>query len=68
MAEAKTVNLTSPDRVLYPDDAITKGDLFAYYQDVASTLHGHPTLSEEVMGAARAADGWLVHGGAGSGR
>ncbi len=41
MAEAKTVNLTSPDRVLYPDDAITKGDLFAYYQSVATTLVPH---------------------------
>ena len=41
MAEAKTVNLTSPDRVLYPDDGVTKGDLFAYYRDVAPTLVPH---------------------------
>jgi len=25
-------------------------------------VHGHPTFSEGVMEAARAADGWLVHG------
>jgi dihydrolipoamide dehydrogenase len=25
-------------------------------------VHGHPTLSEGVMEAARAADGWLIHG------
>ena len=25
-------------------------------------VHGHPTLSEAVMEAARAADGWLIHG------
>jgi dihydrolipoamide dehydrogenase len=25
-------------------------------------IHGHPTLSEGVMEAARAADGWLIHG------
>jgi dihydrolipoamide dehydrogenase len=25
-------------------------------------IHGHPTLSEAVMEAARAADGWLIHG------
>jgi bifunctional non-homologous end joining protein LigD len=37
----KTVNLTSPDRVLYPDDGITKGDLFAYYERVGSTLVPH---------------------------
>jgi bifunctional non-homologous end joining protein LigD len=37
----KTVNLTSPDRVLYPDDGITKGDVFAYYEQVAPTLVPH---------------------------
>ena len=25
-------------------------------------IHGHPTLSEAVMEAGRAADGWLIHG------
>jgi dihydrolipoamide dehydrogenase len=30
--------------------------------EVARTVHGHPTLSEAVMEAARAADGWLIHG------
>jgi len=25
-------------------------------------VHGHPTFSEAVMEAARAADGWLIHG------
>jgi dihydrolipoamide dehydrogenase len=32
------------------------------YHEVARTIHGHPTLSEAVMEAARAADGWLIHG------
>jgi dihydrolipoamide dehydrogenase len=32
------------------------------YSEVARTIHGHPTLSEAVMEAARAADGWLIHG------
>jgi dihydrolipoamide dehydrogenase len=32
------------------------------YPEVARTVHGHPTLSEAVMEAARAADGWLIHG------
>ena len=41
MAEAKTVNLTSPDRVLYPEDGITKGDLFEYYQRVGPVLVPH---------------------------
>jgi dihydrolipoamide dehydrogenase len=32
------------------------------YTEVARIIHGHPTLSEGVMEAARAADGWLIHG------
>jgi len=32
------------------------------YAEVARIVHGHPTLSEAVMEAARAADGWLIHG------
>ncbi len=32
------------------------------YGEVARMIHGHPTLSEAVMEAARAADGWLIHG------
>ncbi|MDP9231389.1 MAG: hypothetical protein M3O73_01345 [Actinomycetota bacterium] len=41
MAEAKTVNLSSPDRVLFPDDGITKGDLFEYYRQVGPTIVPH---------------------------
>jgi dihydrolipoamide dehydrogenase len=32
------------------------------YAEVAHTIHGHPTISEAVMEAGRAADGWLIHG------
>ncbi|MGA2926395.1 MAG: dihydrolipoyl dehydrogenase, partial [Solirubrobacteraceae bacterium] len=32
------------------------------YPEVARVIHGHPTLSEAVMEAARATDGWLIHG------
>jgi dihydrolipoamide dehydrogenase len=32
------------------------------YTEVAHLVHGHPTMSEAVMEAARAADGWLIHG------
>src|SRR5881275_2424989 len=42
MAEVTTrVKLSSADRVLYPDDGITKGDLFAYYEQAAPTLVPH---------------------------
>lgn len=32
------------------------------YAELARIVHGHPTLSEAVMEAGRAADGWLIHG------
>src|SRR5262245_18088519 len=32
------------------------------FPEVARIIHGHPTLSEAIMEAARAADGWLIHG------
>jgi bifunctional non-homologous end joining protein LigD len=41
VAETKTVKLSSADRVLYPDEGITKGDLFAYYERVGATIVPH---------------------------
>jgi len=38
---AHEVKLSSPDRVLFPDEGITKGDLFAYYEQVAPVLVPH---------------------------
>ena len=32
------------------------------FAEVGRIIHGHPTLSEAVMEAGRAADGWLIHG------
>ncbi len=32
------------------------------FPEVARIIHGHPTMSEAVMEAARALDGWLIHG------
>ncbi|HXR13103.1 MAG TPA: dihydrolipoyl dehydrogenase [Solirubrobacteraceae bacterium] len=32
------------------------------FAEVARIVHGHPTLSEAVLEAARDADGWLIHG------
>jgi dihydrolipoamide dehydrogenase len=31
------------------------------YEEVAYTVHPHPTFSEAVMEAARATDGWVIH-------
>jgi bifunctional non-homologous end joining protein LigD len=35
------IKLSSADRVLFPDDGITKGDLFAYYERMGPTLVPH---------------------------
>jgi bifunctional non-homologous end joining protein LigD len=35
------VKLTSPERVLFPEDGITKGDLFDYYDRVADAIVPH---------------------------
>ena len=34
----RAVRLSSPDRVLFPDDGVTKGDLFEYYREAAPEL------------------------------
>jgi DNA ligase D len=37
----REVRLTSADRVLFPDDGVTKGDLFEYYAEVAPAILPH---------------------------
>jgi dihydrolipoamide dehydrogenase len=32
------------------------------YPELARIVHGHPTLSEALLEAARATDGWIIHG------
>jgi dihydrolipoyl dehydrogenase len=43
-------------------ELVNAKDLEGGYPEVARMIHGHPTMSEAVMEAARAADGWLIHG------
>ena len=35
------VTITHPEKVMFPEDGITKGDLAAYYRDVASVMLPH---------------------------
>jgi bifunctional non-homologous end joining protein LigD len=37
----RVVRLSSPERVLFPRDGVTKGDLFSYYSEVAPALVPH---------------------------
>jgi bifunctional non-homologous end joining protein LigD len=38
---ARAVTISNPDKVLFPDDAITKADLAAYYETVAPAMLPH---------------------------
>jgi bifunctional non-homologous end joining protein LigD len=38
---SREVKLSSADRVLWPEDGITKGDLFHYYEEIAPVLVPH---------------------------
>ena len=39
--EGRTVALSSLDKIFFPDAGLTKGDLIAYYRDVAPTMVPH---------------------------
>jgi dihydrolipoamide dehydrogenase len=43
-------------------ELVNARELEGGYPEVARLIHAHPTMSEAVMEAARAADGWLIHG------
>jgi bifunctional non-homologous end joining protein LigD len=40
-ARRSRVTLTNPDKVFFPDEGITKGDLFAYYETIAPVVVPH---------------------------
>jgi len=43
-------------------ELVNARELEGGFPEVGRIVHGHPTFSEAVMEAARAADGWLIHG------
>ena len=43
-------------------ELVVARDLEGGYAEVARSIHPHPAFPEAVMEAARAADGWLIHG------
>jgi dihydrolipoamide dehydrogenase len=44
------------------EELVVARDLEGGYTEVAHTIHPHPAFAEAVMEAARATDGWLIHG------
>jgi dihydrolipoamide dehydrogenase len=43
-------------------ELVTARELEGGFSEVARTVHAHPSFAEAVMEAARATDGWLIHG------
>ena len=43
-------------------ELVNARELEGGYAEVARTIHPHPAFAETVMEAARATDGWLIHG------
>ena len=56
---AHVVGVKAPELIA---ELVTARALEAGYVEVGRFLHAHPTFSEAVAEAARAADGWLIHG------
>jgi dihydrolipoamide dehydrogenase len=44
------------------EELVIAKELEGGYPEVAKTIHPHPAFAEAVMEAARATDGWLIHG------
>ncbi|HEY2600886.1 MAG TPA: dihydrolipoyl dehydrogenase [Thermoleophilaceae bacterium] len=56
---AHVVGVKAADMI---QELVVAHDLEGGYPEVARSIHAHPTFSEAIMEAARAADGWLIHG------
>ncbi|MEA2424080.1 MAG: dihydrolipoamide dehydrogenase [Thermoleophilaceae bacterium] len=44
------------------EELVVAKELEGGYPELARTIHPHPAFAEAVLEAARAADGWLIHG------
>ncbi len=53
-AIAKPVTITHPDRVVFPDDGVTKGEIAAYYDAVSDRILRH--LNDRPLSIVRAPD------------
>ncbi|MEA2332082.1 MAG: dihydrolipoamide dehydrogenase [Thermoleophilaceae bacterium] len=56
---ASIVSVKAADLI---QELVNARELEGGYPEVARTIHPHPAFAEAVMEAARAADGWLIHG------
>jgi dihydrolipoamide dehydrogenase len=56
---ASIVSVKAADLI---QELVNARELEGGYHEVARTIHPHPAFAEAVMEAARATDGWLIHG------
>ena len=61
-AFADIVLIKALGRLLGPGWVVNAKLLEGGYPELTRMIHGHPTFSEAILEAARAADGWLIHG------
>jgi len=55
-------HIVSPKAADLIEELVVARDLEGGYSELAHTIHPHPAFAEAVLEAARATDGWLVHG------
>ena len=46
---AQSVRITHPDKILFPDDGITKGDMASYYETIADAMLPHIRMRPVTM-------------------
>jgi dihydrolipoamide dehydrogenase len=56
---ASIVSVKAADLI---QELVNARELEGGYPEVARIIHSHPSFAEAVMEAARATDGWLIHG------
>jgi bifunctional non-homologous end joining protein LigD len=60
--ESSTVTITHPDKLLFPDEGITKGDLAAYYEMIAPLMlphiHSRPVTMERYPNGIQSQSFW----------
>ncbi len=55
-------HIVSPKAAELIEELVIARDLEGGYHELAHSIHPHPAFAETVLEAARAADGWLIHG------
>lgn len=55
-------HIVSPKAAELIEELVVARDLEGGYPELARTIHPHPAFAETVLEAARATDGWLIHG------